>query len=208
MEFDAGLRRKMHRLRNRPAHDTFAVGQGMKRGLVANNKTAFPSQAWKASCLAICRSHRSHPAPARTIALTSPTLGKPGAPRNSPGLPFRVFSLLHITRSPRSRRIARVNGAWHLHRADRWGGEIDPWRAAEFWQTLHGSWPAGVPNAAPYANSYPVQLPDGRFLVLPVRPLPMASTPLHLSLPIMPHLRWSKRWPRRWPILRAPAGPM
>jgi adenine/guanine phosphoribosyltransferase-like PRPP-binding protein len=41
-----------------------------------------------------------------------------------------------------------------------------------FWQALHTLWPAGVPTAPPYADSYPVQLPDGRILVLPLRPLP------------------------------------
>jgi len=42
----------------------------------------------------------------------------------------------------------------------------------DFWQTLHVSWPEGVPKAPPYSGSYPVRLPDGRILVLPLRPLP------------------------------------
>lgn len=41
-----------------------------------------------------------------------------------------------------------------------------------FWQALHASPPAGLPAAPPYTDSYPVTLPDGRILVLPLRPLP------------------------------------
>jgi adenine/guanine phosphoribosyltransferase-like PRPP-binding protein len=45
-------------------------------------------------------------------------------------------------------------------------------RTTEFWQALHASCPEGLPTEAPFADSYPVRLPDGRILVLPLRPLP------------------------------------
>lgn len=42
----------------------------------------------------------------------------------------------------------------------------------DFWQGLFDTWPAQVPRVPPFTHSYPVRLPDGRFLVLPLRPLP------------------------------------
>jgi adenine/guanine phosphoribosyltransferase-like PRPP-binding protein len=42
----------------------------------------------------------------------------------------------------------------------------------EFWQTLLAAWPADIPVAGPFTDGYPVLLPDGRVLVLPIRPLP------------------------------------
>jgi adenine/guanine phosphoribosyltransferase-like PRPP-binding protein len=58
-------------------------------------------------------------------------------------------------------------GAWAVAR-----GESDVAGTTNFWQALHTLWPEGVPTGAPYTESYPVRLPDGRILVLPLRPLP------------------------------------
>lgn len=41
-----------------------------------------------------------------------------------------------------------------------------------FWQQLHATWPIGGPAKAPFSDSYPVRLPGGRILVLPLRALP------------------------------------
>lgn len=41
-----------------------------------------------------------------------------------------------------------------------------------YWQDLHDAWPAGVQKEPPFQLSYPVRLPSGRILVLPIRPLP------------------------------------
>ncbi|RVU14250.1 phosphoribosyltransferase [Methylobacterium oryzihabitans] len=41
-----------------------------------------------------------------------------------------------------------------------------------YWQTLLPDWPGGRPPTPPYRFGYPVRLPDGRVLVLPIRPLP------------------------------------
>ena len=41
-----------------------------------------------------------------------------------------------------------------------------------FWQDLHDTWPRQVARGGPFTDRYPVALPDGRFLVLPLRPLP------------------------------------
>lgn len=41
-----------------------------------------------------------------------------------------------------------------------------------FWQQLHTTWPTGMPTQPPFTDGYPVRLPDGRVLVLPLRPLP------------------------------------
>lgn len=41
-----------------------------------------------------------------------------------------------------------------------------------YWQELHPAVPAGIAAAPPYRRGYPVTLPDGRVLVLPLRRLP------------------------------------
>jgi adenine/guanine phosphoribosyltransferase-like PRPP-binding protein len=42
----------------------------------------------------------------------------------------------------------------------------------DHWQTLLDGWPGGRPPALPFQHSYPVRLPDGRVLMLPLRRLP------------------------------------
>jgi hypothetical protein len=42
----------------------------------------------------------------------------------------------------------------------------------DYWQTLHEGWPGGAPPPPPFRLDYPVRLPDGRVLVLPLRRLP------------------------------------
>lgn len=42
----------------------------------------------------------------------------------------------------------------------------------QYWQTLHDDWPGGSAPAPPFRLSYPIRLPDGRVLVLPLRELP------------------------------------
>lgn len=41
-----------------------------------------------------------------------------------------------------------------------------------YWQALLQDWPGGAAPAAPFRLAYPVRLPDGRVLVLPLRALP------------------------------------
>jgi adenine/guanine phosphoribosyltransferase-like PRPP-binding protein len=41
-----------------------------------------------------------------------------------------------------------------------------------YWQELLPGWPGGRPPAPPFRHGYPVALPDGRVLVLPIRALP------------------------------------
>jgi adenine/guanine phosphoribosyltransferase-like PRPP-binding protein len=41
-----------------------------------------------------------------------------------------------------------------------------------YWQFLLDDWPGGIPPKPPYRFDYPVRLPDGRVLVLPLRALP------------------------------------
>src|SRR5262245_30242795 len=43
---------------------------------------------------------------------------------------------------------------------------------AAFWQTLLPDWPVAEATKPPFQASYPARLPDGRVLVLPLRPLP------------------------------------
>lgn len=49
-----------------------------------------------------------------------------------------------------------------------------PWTepTTGYWQSLLPGWPEGRPPAPPYRFGYPVRLPDGRVLVLPLRRLP------------------------------------
>ena len=42
----------------------------------------------------------------------------------------------------------------------------------DYWQRLLDDWPDGVEPRQPYRFDYPVRLPDGRVLVLPLRELP------------------------------------
>ena len=41
-----------------------------------------------------------------------------------------------------------------------------------YWQRLLDDWPDGIKPRPPYRFDYPVRLPDGRVLVLPLRELP------------------------------------
>lgn len=41
-----------------------------------------------------------------------------------------------------------------------------------YWQDLSPASPHGVPPAGPFEAGYPVRLPDGRSMLLPIRPLP------------------------------------
>lgn len=41
-----------------------------------------------------------------------------------------------------------------------------------YWQDLAPAWPQGVRPDGPFDTSYPVRLPDGRVMMLPIRPLP------------------------------------
>jgi adenine/guanine phosphoribosyltransferase-like PRPP-binding protein len=41
-----------------------------------------------------------------------------------------------------------------------------------YWQNLLPGWPGGAPPSPPFCLDYPVRLPDGRVLVLPLRRLP------------------------------------
>lgn len=64
-------------------------------------------------------------------------------------------------------------------------------RTTDFWQALHASCPAGVPADAPFTDSYPAHLPDGRILLLPLRPLPDGTHAVaslianHASFPVV-----------------------
>jgi adenine/guanine phosphoribosyltransferase-like PRPP-binding protein len=45
----------------------------------------------------------------------------------------------------------------------------------DYWQHLLDDWPGGSAPQPPYRFDYPVRLPDGRVLVLPLRTLPQAD---------------------------------
>ncbi len=55
-----------------------------------------------------------------------------------------------------------------MHTAD--GASTQPTTA--YWQRLFDGWPQGRPPQPPYRFGYPVALPDGRVLELPLRALP------------------------------------
>lgn len=58
----------------------------------------------------------------------------------------------------------------------RWGVSDDFTESTlTYWQELHPTVPAGIAAAPPYRFGYPVTLPDGRVLVLPLRRLPNAE---------------------------------
>jgi hypothetical protein len=46
------------------------------------------------------------------------------------------------------------------------------WPTTTYWQRLLDGWPDGVEPRPPYRFDYPVRLPDGRVLLLPLRELP------------------------------------
>jgi adenine/guanine phosphoribosyltransferase-like PRPP-binding protein len=53
------------------------------------------------------------------------------------------------------------------------GEHIRP--TTDYWQHLLDDWPGGRAPQPPYRFDYPVRLPDGRVLVLPLRALPQAD---------------------------------